>query len=166
MDVMEENKMHMLNEPIITTTIGAVIGVIATILGGWVTYRREKRNQESMAATILYNDLKSIERYLAHERSSVNLRYSNNWQHMIAGCPFFEDEDVEWLYRIYDMIYNYNYHYRLLEQKKECFRKEDVPFYEILQKNMFDISKEYIDLKNKSEKYEKIIESLEKHKKS
>lgn len=64
-NMMEENKLDILNEPIITTIVGAIIGIAATIFGGWILYEREKRSRESFAATILYNDLRSIEKYLA-----------------------------------------------------------------------------------------------------
>ena len=163
-NMMEERELDILNEPIMTTIVGAIIGIFATIFGGWIVYAREKRSQESFAATILYNDLKSIEKYLACERSSVNLRYSSDWQHMVANCSFLKDEEVEWIYTIYDEVYNYNYRYRLKEQMGN-FRKEDIDPYKTLQKNLFDTSKGYPDLNKYSEIYDKLIKNLQEYKK-
>ena len=81
-----------------------------------MVYWKEKRNKESFAAAILFNDLKSIERYLLYERSSVNIRYSSDWQHMVADCSFLNDTDIEWVFELYDEVYNYNYHYKYREQ--------------------------------------------------
>lgn len=163
-NVMEESKLNILNEPIMTTIVGAIIGIAATIFGGWIMYAREKRSQESFAATILYNDLRSIEKYLACERSSVNLRYSSDWQQIVANCSFLKEEEIEWIYTIYDEVYNYNYRYRLKEQMGN-FRKEDIDSYKTLQKNLFDTSKGYTDLKTYSETYDKLIKNLQEHKK-
>lgn len=163
-DTLEEHKMSMLNEPIVTTIIGAIIGFVASVLGGWIVYGQEKRNQESFASSILYNDLKSIERYLVHERSSVNLRYSDDWQHMVADCPFLNDKDIEWIYEIYDEVYNYNYHYKCKEQVGIAFQKEDICSYKELQNRMFDISRGYPDFEKYSKEYESVINSLQKHK--
>lgn len=164
-DVLEESKMNILNEPITNTVIGAIIGFVASVLGGWIVYRREKRNRESFAASVLYNDLRSIERYLAYERSSVNLRYSEEWQRIVAECPFFNAEDIEWIYQIYDEVYNYNYHYRCKEQSGTAVRKEDICSYTKLKKKMFDTAKGYPDFKKYSEEYDMVIKKLQKYKK-
>ena len=163
-NMMEENKLSILNEPIITTFVGAIIGIAATIFGGRIMYEREKRSRESFAATILYNDLRSIEKYLACERSSVNLRYSSDWQQIVANCSFLKEEEVEWIYSIYDEVYNYNYRYKLKEQMGN-FRKEDIDSYKTLQKNLFDTSKGYTDVKQYSETYDKLIKNLREYKK-
>jgi len=67
---------------------GAIIGVFFT---GVVTYiieeikrKRRRKEQEGHAASILFYDLKSIEYYLKEERDSVNLRYSDDWQGIVA----------------------------------------------------------------------------------
>lgn len=157
--------MSLLNEPIVTTIIGAIIGFVASVLGGWIVYTQEKRNQESFSSSILYNDLKSIERYLAHERSSVNLRYSDDWQHIVAACSFLNDKDIEWIYEIYDEVYNYNYHYKSKEQEGMVFSKEHIGSYKELQNRMFDISRGYPNFERYSKEYEAVINSLQKHKK-
>lgn len=146
----------------ITTIIGAIIGMFATLYGGQRAYLREKRSQESFSSAILYNDLKSIERYLAFERSSVNLRYSDDWQHMVANCSFLRKEEIEIIYIIYDEAYNFNYRYKL-EEKMGIVIKEDIDSYRKLQREMFDTSKGYIDFKKNSEKYEKLIKDLQQH---
>lgn len=155
--------MDILNEPIITTIIGATIGIVASVLGGWTVYHQEKKSQERFAATILYNDLKSIEHYLAHERSSVNLRYSNDWQYVVANCPFLKDDEVKWLYVIYDEVYNFNYRYSLKEQIGTV-RKEEISSYTKLQREIFDTSNEYPNFGIYSEQYNNLMQRLQKHK--
>ena len=51
---------------------------------------------------------------------------------MVAGCSFLKDEQVKELYNIYDEVYNYNYFYKLKEDKKEAVIKEDIPQYKAL----------------------------------
>lgn len=148
--------------PIITTFVGAIIGMFATFYGGRMAYLREKRSQERFSSAILYNDLRSIERYLAHERSSVNLRYSDDWQHMVAKCRFLREDEVEKIYTIYDEAYNYNYRYKLIEQTGSV-RKEDIGSYEKMQREIFDTSNGYINLEKNSNHYEELITDLQKH---
>lgn len=159
MGTSEESKMKILNEPIFTTLIGAVIGLFGTILGGWLANRNANRQQTKFAASVLYNDLMSIERYLINERSSVNLRYSDNWQNLVADCSFLRNEDLELLYLIYDEVYNFNYLYKCKE-KVGAVRKEDIHSYITLKQIMFDTSKGHPDAEKHSAKYEKLIQLL------
>lgn len=145
---------------IICTVVGDVIGILGAFLVAWISFFREKRSQVSFAATVLYNDLRSIEKYLAHESGSVNLRYSENWQYMVSYCSFLKAEEVEFIYEIYDEVYNYNYQYKLKEQGGKVI-KNNIDPYKILKKEMFDKSKGYPN--NYSEKYSGLIRNLEKH---
>ena len=98
-----------------------LLGVLATIL---FTIRQQKESdikKEKHVASILYFDIKSIESYLKYERSSVNLRYSENWQSVVAECSFLSGKQVEYIYKIYDLVYNYNYFYHAIEMKINLF---------------------------------------------
>ena len=161
---MEKSKIMIINNEIVDTVMGAVLGFVASILGGWIVYRREKKNQESFAASLLYNDLKSIEKYLADERSSVNIRYSEDWQCIVAQCPFFNAEEIELIYYIYGEVYNYNYHYRCKEQLKVVFSKEEICSYTKLQNLMFDTTNGYIHMNEYSKEYDSIIKNLQRRK--
>lgn len=108
---------------------------------------QEEKSRVSFAAAILYNDLRSIEKYLKYEGGSVNLRYSENWQYIISHCSFLMADEVEFIYKIYDKAYNYNYHYKLKE-RMGIVTKEDIDSYTKLKREMFDTSKGYIDLEN------------------
>lgn len=158
------DKIGKFNEPIITTIIGAVIGIVASVIGAIIAYQQMKKGQESFSSSILYNDLKSIEKYLKEERSSVNMRYSEDWQHMVANCSFLTDEEVEKVYSIYDKVYNFNYRY-WLKEKKESVRKEDISSYEELKEELFYKSNNCIDYCKYSEKYDQLIKNLQKHRK-
>lgn len=92
----------IINNEIVDTVMGAVLGFVASILGGWIVYRREKKNQESFAASLLYNDLKSIEKYLAGSEENALKQVAQKYEHCIrAGktipsqmCPC---TTVDWL---------------------------------------------------------------------
>ncbi len=146
---------------------GAIIGALAT---GVVTFlierhnrKKEGRIQESHAASILSYDLKSIEDYMAHERSSVNLRYTVDWQDLVASCSFLKDQHIEYIYQIYDVVYNYNYYYKLKEQTGVSVNKETIPHYERLQEIIFDKSEGYINKEKYNSKYEEIQAELKEH---
>ena len=145
----------------IISFICAIIGGACTLVGGVFVYKQEKKSQQSNASSILYYDLKSIENYLANERSSVNLRYSEDWQRMIAGCSFLKDKHIKWLYNLYDEVYNYDYHYRLLE-KMGSVTKEDIQTYKLLKKKLFDDSKGHINTNQYKTDYEELLNELKK----
>ena len=151
-----------MSETLVGAIIGAIAGALLTGICTWIIETRkrklDKKAQESHAASMLYNDLKSVENYLEHERSSVNIRYTTTWQEMISNCNFLDDEEISYLYKVYDEVYNYNYHYMLIE-KKEAVCKERIEQYHTLQK-MFGI-------KEKTEKgktYDDIMHKLEIYK--
>lgn len=156
-----ESRVEKVYDSWIINFICAIIGGSFTLIGGVGVHWKEKKSQQSHAASILYYDLKSIENYLAHERSSVNLRYSEDWQSMVAGCSFLKDKYIEWLYNLYDEVYNYDYHYRLLE-KQGSVTKEDIKTYELLKKKLFDDSKDYIDFNVHKDEYEELLKELKK----
>lgn len=146
---------------ILLAIIGGIIGVVGTLLGAWISYWSEMRKQKRIAATVLYNDLRSIEKYLKYESSQVNLRYSDNWQNMVAYCSFLTDDEVNIIYDIYDEVYNYNYQYKLKEQKGDV-KKDDIISYKKMQIMMFDTSKGYTGVKKNSKRYEKLINDLKR----
>ena len=112
-----------------------------------------------MYASVLYYDLKSIESYLKTERSSVNIRYFSEWQSIVAECTFLEPDDVEQLYKIYDLVYDYDYHYRLKEERG-AVTKDDISQYKELKKVMFYSSDDGLNLEKYNSKYKKLLETL------
>ena len=144
------------------TLVGAIIGAI---IGGLTTYFNEERKRkkeykqiENHAASILYYDLKSIEQYIVNEANMVNLRYSDEWQTMVANCTFLSDTDVMYLYKIYDEAYNYNESFTQKVAYKRKFKKEKITSYKKLQDMLFcDGSKKIHNME-----YEKILSNLEK----
>ena len=107
---------------------------------------------------------KSIESYLKTERSSVNIRYFSEWQSIVAECTFLKPDDVEQLYKIYDLVYDYDYHYRLKEERG-AVTKDDISQYKELKKVMFCSSDNGLDLEKYNLKYKKLLETLKNHQK-
>ena len=103
--------------------IGAVFGGIATFIATILVYWWQSISKCRFAATVLLNDLESIKRYLEeteiivnskkpmNKEIEVNIRYSDNWQSFVAECSFLEKDDIDWLYRFYDEIYDYNFRF-------------------------------------------------------
>lgn len=142
----------------------ATIGGACTLLGGWLVYYSQSGAQTRQAASVLYYDLKSIESYLKTEGSSVNIRYFSEWQSIVAECTFLEPDDVEHLYKIYDLVYDYDYHYRVKEEQG-AVAKDAISQYKELKKVMFYLSDDGLDLEKYNSKYEKLLETLKNHQK-
>lgn len=146
--------------------IGALIGGLFSLVVGIILNRRERKNRENHAASILYYDLKSIEEYISSPNNSVNIRYSNDWQEMVANCSFLDDTHVKRLYNIYDTLYNYNYAYTQKEKIGKPFVKNDMAELIALETLILDKSKPNFDYGDYNEEYEILLNSLKKHKKS
>lgn len=139
--------------------LGALFGGICTLAGAFFAFRKEQKSQEKHAASMLYFDLLSVEGYLKNERGAVNIRYSSEWQNMISNCKFLSSNEVMKIYKIYDWIYNYNYHYQLKE-KDGPVCKESIFEYEELKRFMFYYENNHIDMKKRTDEYQKIMELL------
>ena len=152
------------------TFVAAILGAFFTGVCTWIIEiikkRGDKKAQEGHAASILYYDLKSIENYLLRERSSVNLRYTNGWQEMISNCTFLKEEEIAYLFKIYDEVYNYNYHYTLKEKEGYAVVKEDITSYKTLKK-LFLINENFQETKiskdNDSKNYNDVMIELKNH---
>lgn len=162
-NVLGERKMdYSLWISLIGALGGSAIGGFCTLYAVKCTQKGMREQADEHAASMLYYDLKSIEKYLSTERSSVNLRYSENWQSMVSDCGFLKDNQIEIIYEVYDLAYNYNYFYNLKEREGAVI-KESIPQYESLKAVMFDISKGYTDYDIYSEKYENLLKILQSH---
>ncbi len=138
-----------LSTEIISALISAVISLVITTVG----WKYETRKQEKHAASMLYYDFLSIENYLEDEDNLVNIRFSDEWQSMVSDCSFLKSDDVRMIYKIYDLVYDYNYHYKRLEQSG-TINKEKISQYTEL--------KELI-IGEANEKYENIKQYLKSH---
>ena len=136
-----------------------IIGVFLAAFLAYVLWRIQEKKKDkennSHAAAILYYDLKSIETYLKNEKNSVNIRYSFEWQKMLANCSFLKEEQVKEIYMIYDEIYNYNYLYDI-EEKQGSVQKDSIPQYKELMGIFLNDSKD-------NEQYKEILEELKRH---
>lgn len=151
---------------ILSTLAGAIVGGIATYISE--NHFRKSNNKEQIAhyASILYYDLKSIEYYLKKEKSSVNIRYSIEWQQIVAQCTFLTSDSVEYIYSIYDYLYNYNYHFSNLMKSGNSFKKEDISEYNQLKMKFFDNSKGDVNLDKINADYANVLSELDKNRKN
>lgn len=147
-DVKEYVEM---NEVIVT----GIMSLISALIGGIFTYRATKKsldNEEAVnkqfSATLLYYDLKSIEKYIREKNKEVNLRYSSDWQKILTQCTFLDDENIEHIYNIYDAVYDYNEIYA--QDKKGKINEK----YKKILKLILLNGEEY------TEQYKRIIECL------
>lgn len=157
---LEENGRGDMSNNIISV-LGTLLGAF---LGAFVTYffniRQQKianEERKSFNASILYYDLKSIEDYLEKERASVNLRYLEKWQNVVAECSFLEESQIRYVYKIYDLVYNYNYSYKNKEKDGLSIRKEDILQYGMLKKLMYE---NWMDGDKYSKDYEELLNIL------
>ena len=81
---------------------------------------------------------------------------------MAAACTFLKTEDLEIICEIYDLIYNYNYMYKLIE-KKESVTKENIEQYKELKKIFFVDKNGWIDMNDNNDDYKRIKGNLERH---
>ena len=95
---------------LLSALFGAIIGGVITFWGESVYRKREDKAKQQHSASILYNDLKSIQTYLNNDFSdvNVNIRYTDEWQRYVANCAFLENHDVALLYDIYGAVYGYS----------------------------------------------------------
>lgn len=112
----------------INGVVSALIGGIFTLIGGFFAYRIEEIRRTRHAASVLYYDLKSIEDYIKSNNNIVDIRYFEAWQTMTAECTFLDADNVKLLYKIYDLVYDYDYSYRGRE------KDDEVPQYEKLKR--------------------------------
>lgn len=140
-----------------------LVGAFCALLGGVGVYMFEKKNRESHAASVLYYDLKSIEYYLFQEKNPANIRYSSDWQNIVANCSFLKSDDIQRLYKIYDVVYNYNYNYMLKEKGGTPFVKYDLEQHIELQGLLLDIQKSNCDIDDYNQEYENLLKHLKKY---
>ena len=131
-----------------TELINAVICLVGAIIGGEISakatqrvFQTEENKKEQFAATILLYDLRSIERCLKKGDSSViiRIRYSKDWQSLVADCSFLTGKDVEWIYKFYDEIFDYNYRFSIKSQQDIELDKKRKAYIELV-KMMLDFS--------------------------
>lgn len=146
----------------IETLVGVIVGFLLTYLSVEYQSKKDVIKSESHAASLIYYDLKSLEDYLVNERSSVNLRYNNEWQTMIANCSFLKDSSIKLIYKIYDKAYNYNDFYAKKRTQSESFVKADIPQYDELREIIFVNINGYIDEKYSPE-YDGMLNELQQH---
>lgn len=145
---------------LISALLGAIVGGAITFFSEWKVRKSDDKQSSDHASSLLYYDLISIQSYLKSERGSVNIRYSTEWQDLLAQCYFLESKDIEYIYNIYDMVYNYNFYYEKKSNSNISFRKEEIPEYELLKKLIFDCSRGYPNFDLLNIQYGEIMSKL------
>lgn len=143
--------------PLLNTLLSTTLGACLAYFFGIKQQKKIDKMNKMLAASQLYYDLKSIEDYLKEETGAVNLRYSNQWQVIVAQCAFLEPEQVKKVYDIYDKVYNYNYYYKSKEKRGKEIKKDSISYYGALKGTMFG-EKENIY----NSEYKELLECLNK----
>ena len=139
---------------VIAALLGAIVGAVGTYLINRAQQNRVDTQRIRFNASILYNDLKSIEKYIKEGDTSVNLRYMEMWQTIVAECSFLNEQEIEYIYGLYDVAYNYNYSYREKEKGNLSVKKDSIPHYHELKRFIFKA------LDNSEYKYDGRYENL------
>lgn len=121
------------NENLMAAALGAIVGGFVTFATESYFRKKEARENEKLFASILYYDLMSIMDYVYNEVSSVDVRYSGEWQSLIAHCTFLKSEYISWIYKIYDSVYNYDYTMKMRKEDNTFHTKEEIEDYIKLQ---------------------------------
>jgi len=103
--------------------IAGGFGLIGVLVGGLLTFASQrhsiklenKKEQLHNTALLLY-DLKSIEKYFKNYWKKqkdiyfpqTSIRYSCDWQQMVAKCTFLNFSQVQFIYLVYDYVYGFN----------------------------------------------------------
>lgn len=153
-----KQEMRRENMKLDSVLIAAFISSSATLVGVLVNYWCEKKSKQKFSATILLNDLKSIERYLKEEKEDVNLRYSDSWQGAVANCPFLKGNEVEWIYLLYGLAYNYNFEFNRSLESNKC----NLPEYFEMKRMLFKEKDGCLDYDEYTELYKNMQNKLKR----
>ena len=81
---------------------------------------------------LLLDDLESIKKYFNKTENlsypTSNIRYSAEWQSMVVKCTFLRKSQVRYIYKIYDLVYDYNYEYENGRKAKFSEEKSGITF--------------------------------------
>ncbi len=82
------------------------------------------------------------------------------WQTIVAECSFLEKQEIEYIYGLYDVAYNYNYSYRDEENGNMSVKRVSFSHYNELKRLIFKMldGNEY----KYDERYEKLLMVLKK----
>lgn len=144
---------------VIAALSGALVGGITTYLSENHSRKSDTKERIKRYSSLLYYDLQSIEQYLRSEKSLVDIRYFQDWQKIMAECSLLQDE-FGYLYKIYDNIYNYDFHFKQSLNRGESFAKENIPEYKILQTLIFDSDGRKINFNLENREFKQILSDL------
>ncbi len=134
MELNLANGLHFLtnNESFVAAIIGAIVGGMATYFSEIRFRKSDIKSQEKHYASMIFNDLKSIKSYVDNIKvddnnvPSVNIRYYEQWQSVVAFCTFLNNDDIALIYEIYDKVYDYNMIYHDKKVKISLYQYEDL----------------------------------------
>lgn len=144
---------------------GTFVGSFLAITGALWTQRRIDENKEKQEeqnnSLIIFYDLKSIEYYLKYELEPVNIRYLSEWQKVLSKCTLKKKDDIEYIYNIYDNVYNYNYKFNRIEKLTPYkLNKDDIDEYKKLKEFLYDSSKGCINTEELNSDYKALLGKL------
>jgi len=101
--------------PVVSEPLLILFGTLIAFCANFILHYMNSRQRQKHSASILLHDLLSIEYYLHRDENDLlgdrvaNLRYTENWQRLVAECSFLKERQVQVLYKVYDNVYEYNH---------------------------------------------------------
>ena len=103
--------------------IAGGFGLLGVLIGGLLTFAIQRysikldyKKEQVHNTALLLNDLKSIVKYFEDywkKQDTIyfpetSIRYFRDWQQMVAKCVFLNFSQIQFIYIVYDCIYDYN----------------------------------------------------------
>lgn len=133
--------------------MGIIIGIFLSIICFFIDKKwrkkKEKKVVEIHSATVLYYDLKYIEKCLKENEELININCYNNWRNDVAQSYFLEDEIIMYIYKIYSKVF------KCIETNQQ----KNMDLYKQLKELFFVLSDEKYVYKPE---YEKVLSNLQK----
>lgn len=151
-----------MSEQLIANLLSSVIGGLIGVCGARAMYSKQNKDREKTASGILYFELRYVEYYFKHERSSLNLRGFKEWQKAVITCSFLNEKQIEFICYIFknvDIFYEEFYD----AKKNGTGGKDNLNSTMHIKNRMFKKSDNGQYTENYTEDYKLVLDVLKKH---
>ncbi len=140
--------------PLVSAALGALIGGCTTYLTEKNFRKKEKQDEKRRCAMLLRADLKSIQKYVEEQKWDIDIRYYSKWQELLLECSDLSNEDIVFVYEIYDCVYDFDRTYQVKQLKHDA----------VIDMAFNKAASVLIEKTYKSKQFESILEKLKNYK--